>query len=70
MPRRMPRRVHLALIGALGLIVLVIGARTIELAGKAPIDFDAFAIDPPSVAGFVTVEDHGTLQFQLRPKVR
>lgn len=46
-----------------------IGADVVELAGQAPIDFAAFAIDPPSVAGFVTVEDHGTLEFKLRLKV-
>ena len=43
-----------------------IGNGTIELAGAAPIDLAAFAIDPPSVAGFVTVEDHGMLEFKLR----
>jgi len=43
-----------------------IGAETIELAGEARIDFAPFGIQPPSVAGFVTVEDHGTLEFKLR----
>jgi polyisoprenoid-binding protein YceI len=38
----------------------------IELVGSAPIDFAAFGIEPPSVAGFVTVEDRGTLEFKLR----
>jgi polyisoprenoid-binding protein YceI len=38
----------------------------IELAGSAPIEFARFAIDPPSVAGFVTVQDHGVLEFKLR----
>lgn len=39
---------------------------TIELAGSAPIAFGDFAIEPPSVAGVVTVEDEGTLEFKLR----
>jgi polyisoprenoid-binding protein YceI len=43
---------------------------TVELAGAVPVDFEAFAIQPPSVAGFVTVEDHGTLEFKLRLIVR
>jgi hypothetical protein len=38
----------------------------IEVAGSAPIDFADFRIEPPSVAGFVTVEDQGTLEFKLR----
>lgn len=38
----------------------------VELAGTADIDFEAFGIQPPSVVGFVTVEDHGTLEFELR----
>jgi polyisoprenoid-binding protein YceI len=38
----------------------------IELAGSAPIEFARFAIDAPSVAGFVTVQDHGVLEFKLR----
>ena len=44
--------------------------RRLSLVGQAPIDFDAFAIEAPSVAGFVTVEDHGTLEFKLRLTVR
>jgi polyisoprenoid-binding protein YceI len=38
----------------------------IELVGSAPIEFARFGIDPPSVAGFVTVEDQGALEFKLR----
>ena len=38
----------------------------IELAGSAPIAFADFQIEPPSVAGVVTVEDRGTLEFKLR----
>jgi len=38
----------------------------IELVGSSPIDFGDFGIEPPSVAGFVTVEDQGTLEFKLR----
>jgi polyisoprenoid-binding protein YceI len=43
-----------------------LGDDTIELAGSAPIAFGDFAIEPPSVAGVVTVEDEGTLEFKLR----
>jgi polyisoprenoid-binding protein YceI len=42
----------------------------VQLVGSARIDFKAFGIDPPSVAGFVTVEDHGTLEFKLSLNVR
>jgi polyisoprenoid-binding protein YceI len=38
----------------------------IELVGSARIEFADFGIEPPSVAGFVTVEDQGTLEFKLR----
>jgi polyisoprenoid-binding protein YceI len=34
--------------------------------GSAPIAFAAFGISPPSVAGLVTVRDHGALEFRLR----
>jgi polyisoprenoid-binding protein YceI len=37
----------------------------LELVGRAPIRFAAFAIEPPSVAGIVTVRDHGMLEFRL-----
>jgi len=40
------------------------GAR-LELVGSAPIRFASFAIEPPSVAGLVTVSDHGLLEFRL-----
>ena len=43
-----------------------LGGDTIELAGEAPIAFADFQIEPPSVAGVVTVEDEGTLEFKLR----
>jgi polyisoprenoid-binding protein YceI len=43
-----------------------IGDSTIELAGSAPIAFADFGIEPPSIAGFVTVEDNGTLEFKIR----
>ena len=39
--------------------------RRLELVGSAPIRFARFAIAPPSVAGLVTVEDHGLLEFRL-----
>ena len=38
----------------------------IEVVGSAPIEFADFGIEPPSIAGFVTVEDRGTLEFKLR----
>jgi polyisoprenoid-binding protein YceI len=37
----------------------------LELVGSAPIDFEDFAIEPPSVAGLVSVRSHGTLEFRL-----
>jgi polyisoprenoid-binding protein YceI len=37
----------------------------LEVVGSAPIDFARFAIEPPSVAGVVTVRDHGVLEFRL-----
>ena len=37
----------------------------LELVGDAPIRFADFSIDPPSVAGFVTVRDEGRLEFRL-----
>jgi polyisoprenoid-binding protein YceI len=42
----------------------VAGGR-LELVGSAPIRFASFAIEPPSVAGIVTVRDHGVLEFRL-----
>jgi polyisoprenoid-binding protein YceI len=42
------------------------GGDAIELVGEAPIAFADFKIEPPSVAGVVTVEDEGTLEFKLR----
>jgi polyisoprenoid-binding protein YceI len=51
------------------IIVSVRGQRVaggrIELVGSAPIRFAAFSIQPPSVAGLVTVRDHGLLEFRL-----
>jgi polyisoprenoid-binding protein YceI len=56
------------------IVARVTGQRTgedaIELVGSAPIDFDDFAIEPPSVAGFVTVRDTGRLEFKLRLRPR
>jgi polyisoprenoid-binding protein YceI len=43
-----------------------LGAGAIELVGSAPIAFERFGIEPPSIAGFVTVRDEGTLEFRLR----
>lgn len=48
--------------------VTVRGQRTphgIELVGSAPIEFRDFRIQPPSVAGLVTVRDRGRLEFRL-----
>jgi polyisoprenoid-binding protein YceI len=48
--------------------VRVRGQRTehgVELVGSAPIAFRDFRINPPSVAGLVTVRDHGLLEFRL-----
>ena len=40
-------------------------AGRLELVGRARIDFKDFAIEPPSVAGLVTVRDTGILEFRL-----
>ncbi len=37
----------------------------LELVGQVPIAFGDFGIEPPSVAGFVTVRDEGTLEFRV-----
>ena len=37
----------------------------LELVGDAPIRFADFDVEPPSVAGFVTVRDEGRLEFRL-----
>jgi polyisoprenoid-binding protein YceI len=42
----------------------VAGGR-IELVGSAPIAFARFGIEPPSVAGIVSVRNHGRLEFRL-----
>jgi polyisoprenoid-binding protein YceI len=42
----------------------VAGGR-LELVGSAPIAFARFGIEPPSVAGIVSVRDHGVLEFRL-----
>jgi polyisoprenoid-binding protein YceI len=51
------------------IVVTVRGQRLaggrIELVGSAPIRFATFAIEPPSVAGVVTVSDKGVLEFRL-----
>jgi polyisoprenoid-binding protein YceI len=38
----------------------------LELVGTARVEFRPFAVEPPSVAGLVKVEDHGVLEFRLR----
>ncbi len=40
-------------------------AGRLELVGRARINFKDFAIEPPSVAGLVTVRDTGGLEFRL-----
>jgi hypothetical protein len=42
----------------------VAGGR-LELVGSAPIVFARFGIEPPSVAGIVSVRDPGLLEFRL-----
>lgn len=37
----------------------------IEVVGTLPIQFADFQIQPPDFAGFVTVEDHGTIELDL-----
>ncbi|MEA2518861.1 MAG: hypothetical protein QOF49_941 [Chloroflexota bacterium] len=37
----------------------------VQIAGSLSFPFSDFAIDPPNVGGFVTVEDHGTLEFLI-----
>jgi polyisoprenoid-binding protein YceI len=37
----------------------------VELVGSAPISFARFGIEPPSVAGVVTVRDRGVLEFRV-----
>ena len=37
----------------------------ITVVGSVPIVMADFAITPPNVGGFVSVEDHGTMEFQL-----
>ena len=63
-------RGELTLHGETQPIAVKVGAQrlgdAIELAGSAPIAFADFGIEPPSVAGVVTVEDKGTLEFKLR----
>jgi len=42
-----------------------VSAGRLELVGRTRIEFRRFAIEPPSVAGLVTVRDHGLLEFRL-----
>jgi polyisoprenoid-binding protein YceI len=37
----------------------------VQILGSLTFPFSDYAINPPNVAGFVTVEDHGTLEFQV-----
>jgi hypothetical protein len=72
-PRPQRARGTLLLHGRRALIVVAVWGRALsggrlELVGTAPIRFRRFAIEPPSVAGLVTVDDHGELEsrFVLR----
>jgi len=38
---------------------------TIEVVGNIPIQFADFQIQPPNFTGFVTVQDHGTMELDL-----
>jgi polyisoprenoid-binding protein YceI len=38
---------------------------TIDVAGSTPIVMKDYNIDPPNVGGFVSVDDHGTVELQL-----
>jgi polyisoprenoid-binding protein YceI len=42
-----------------------VAGERLELVGSAPIEFGRFGIEPPSVAGIVSVRDHGLLEFRL-----
>ncbi len=37
----------------------------VVVAGSLPILFADYAIDPPNVAGLISVQDHGTLEFRV-----
>lgn len=38
---------------------------TIDIAGSTPVVLSDYQISPPSVGGFVSVDDHGTVELQL-----
>ena len=38
---------------------------TIDVAGSTPVVLADYQISPPSIGGFVTVDDHGTVELQL-----
>jgi polyisoprenoid-binding protein YceI len=40
-------------------------ADRIEVVGSLPIRFADYGIQTPNIGGFVTVEDQGTMEFQL-----
>ncbi|MDQ6852646.1 MAG: YceI family protein [Actinomycetota bacterium] len=39
--------------------------KTIQVVGHLPIAFADYHLDAPSIAGFVSVKDHGEMEFQL-----
>jgi polyisoprenoid-binding protein YceI len=51
---RVPARIRAGLAG-----------QKLEIVGRMAISFPAFGIEPPSVAGLVTVRDHGLVEFRL-----
>jgi polyisoprenoid-binding protein YceI len=52
------RRVHVPIQGRWD-------GRTIQVVGHLPIAFADYAIHAPSIGGFVSVKDHGEMEFQL-----
>jgi polyisoprenoid-binding protein YceI len=42
-----------------------LAGQQLEIVGRAAISFPTFGIEPPSVAGLVTVREHGVLEFRL-----
>lgn len=39
--------------------------KRVQVVGRLPIVFSDYHIEPPSIGGFVTVEDHGEMELQL-----
>lgn len=45
-----------------------LSASTIEVVGSITFPFEEFGMTPPSIGGFVTVQDHATMEFDLHLK--